>query len=155
MANWARPLFGAALLLSMLAAPFAARAQQQVSGCVESFTNGVLGGRTCAPWTPMLLNAIAGTVVKVKGSAGLLGTVYCYNPGGAVAYLQIFDVATAAGVTLGTTAPKLSLGIPSTLASGLGPAFVGIEFLAGIQVASTTTVNGNTGSSMDCNVTYN
>ncbi len=145
------------LLLILLAiAPMSsgAKAQEQVSGCVESFTDGSSGARTCSPWMLRVLNGLGDTVTQVKNSAGQLGTVYCYNSGASVAYLQIFDMATPDGVTLGVTMPKLSLAVPSTLVSGLGPTFVGVEFLNGIQVAATTTVNGiGAGTAtMDCNV---
>jgi hypothetical protein len=107
-------------------------------------------------WTPVLLNGLGATVTAVKSNGpAKLAFIYCYNPTAAVAYLQIFDVATAAGVTLGVTTPKLSLGIPTAQASGLGPALIGINFLNGIQVASTTTVTGSSAASQNCNVAYN
>ena len=107
-------------------------------------------------WTPVLLNSLGATVVSVVSSqAARLTNIYCYNPTGAVAYLQIFDVATAAGVTLNSTVPTLSLGIPTAQASGLGPAVTGIYFKNGIQVASTTTPTGNSAAVQHCNAAYN
>ena len=140
-------------VLVALCLPQRAPAQQLTAGCIQTVTSG--GALVCAPWSPKLLNGLTSTVTLVTGSGGVLGTVYCYNANGSVAYLQIFDVATAAGVTVGTTVPKLSLGIPSALASGTGPTSVGIEFVNGIQVASTTSATGSSSATMDCNVTFN
>lgn len=113
---------------------------------------------TIVQFFPVLLNALSTSVTAVKtSSAGRLGAIYCYNANASVAYLQIFDVATAAGVTLGSTVPKLSLGVPTAQSSGLGPAVLGITFQNGIQVAVTTTATGNsaTASGMDCNAAVN
>lgn len=104
---------------------------------------------------PILLNGLTSTAKLVVGNPARLGIVYCYNNTAAPAYIQIFDAATAASVTVGTTTPKLSLGIPTVLASGIGPAVIGIAFYKGIVVASTTTATGSTTATMDCNVTYN
>lgn len=142
-------LFGAFLF----SAPASAQSVTRI--CVQ--TVGVNGSNNCVDgWAPKLLSGLAGTVTSVKSNnGGLVGTIYCYNPSGAVAYIQLFDAATPGAITLGSTAPKLSLGIPSALASGLGPTAVGIQFLSGIQAAATTTATGSSGSSMDCNVTFN
>lgn len=113
---------------------------------------------TVVQFFPLLLNALSTSVTAVKSSsAGRLGAIYCYNSNASVAYIQIFDAATPAAVTLGTTVPKLSLGVPTVQSSGLGPAVLGITFVNGIQVAVTTTATGNsaTASGMDCNVAVN
>ena len=149
------------LLAIALAMPwFGVDAQSPTALCVQVY-NPSTGGTSCVPgWIPKLLNGLSTTVTSVKNSApGQLGVVYCANPNssGSMTYIQIFDVATAAGVTLGTTTPKLSLGIPGTQSSGIGPSGLGVIFQNGIQVAVTTTATGNTAPStaMDCNVTYN
>lgn len=135
-------------------------AQSPTALCVEVY-NPATGGESCVPgWIPKLLNGLSTTVTSVKNSApGQLSVVYCANPNssGSMTYIQIFDVATAAGVTLGITTPTLSLGIPGTQSSGIGPSGLGVVFQNGIQVAVTTTATGNTAPStaMDCNVTYN
>jgi hypothetical protein len=67
-------------------------------------------------------------------------------------FLQIFDVATAAGVTLGTTPPKISVGFAASSANGWGPATIGYSFANGVQVAITTTSTGSTApaTAADC-----
>ena len=136
------------MLLCALCAPRDAPAQQLVAGCIPGSNS------TCAPWTPALLNGLSNTVVSVKAAPGILGAVYCYNPQGAAAHIQIFDAASTGAVTLGTTKPKLSFGIPTASANGMPLASVGIGFLAGIQVAVTTTATGASSSSMDCSLTF-
>src|SRR4029077_11268609 len=74
---------------------------------LATITPGTAGG-----WTPSLNNGLSTTVATVKGSAGTLGGYYIYNPNSSVAYVQIFDISGT--VTLGTSTPKLSLGIPAT-----------------------------------------
>ena len=62
--------------------------------------------------------------------------------------------ATAGAVTVGSTTPKWSIGIPATAAANL--ARVGLAFANGIQVAATTTATGSTapGTALDCNFSY-
>jgi hypothetical protein len=146
-------LFSALFLYSFVVY---APAQQLTANCIPAY-NSVSGGLTCASWSPKLLNGLTNSATAVKTASGVLGGFYCINPSAASAYIQFFDVATAAGVTVGTTVPKLSFGIPTLLVDGAGPTSVGIEFLAGIQVAATTTATGSSapGVAVDCNVFYN
>jgi hypothetical protein len=104
-------------------------------------------------WTPILENGLSTTVQTVKGSAGELGAYYCWNPNGAVAYIQIFD--TGGTVTLGSTAPKWSIGIPPTSAANLELAN-GMNFASAIKVAATTTATGSSAPStgIDCNFAF-
>lgn len=95
------------------------------------------------PSTPSVQNALTTTVKAIKSSAaGNLKGYYIFNPNSSVSYVQIFDVATAGAVTLGTTVAKLSLGIPALGAANLDSA-PGIAFANGIQVAATTTATGS------------
>lgn len=119
---------------------------QPVSGTLTS---------NAADVTPVLVDALSTTVKGVLAStAGKLMSYYCYNPNATVAYVQIFDIATTGGVTLGTTVPKWSIAIPATSAANLSG--LNIAFAAGIQVAATTTAKGLTapGTALDCNFGY-
>jgi hypothetical protein len=110
---------------------------------------------------PKLIAALSNTVVTLKSPTSPATTVvgsvdawYCVNPNASsVAYVQIFDAATAGAVTLGTTAPKLSLPVPATATFGgdFGP--LGASFFAGIQVAATTGATNGTpvSSALTCN----
>lgn len=110
-------------------------------------------------WQPKLLAGLTTTVTSVKSSnAGQLGQLYCYNPNASAAYIQVFDVAKASGVTLGTTVPVASFGFAATTgASVLNLTALGIHFANGIQVAATTTATGLTAPStaLDCSAAYN
>lgn len=150
-----RKLVLAALLIvgaGWMAAP--AHAQSIVRNC-NQVVNGI-GNYSCPDsYVPNAQTSLLATVASVKSNAaGLLGMVQCYNPNASAAFVQIFDAATAGSVTLGTTPPTLSIGIPATTSSGpimMSP--IGIEFRNGIQVAATTTATGNTapGSGLSCN----
>jgi hypothetical protein len=98
--------------------------------------------------------SIAATVTSVKASAGQLYGWYIYNPNASVAYVQIFDLATGS-VTLGTTTPKMSLGIPAGSAANIELSN-GIAFATAISIAITTTRAGSTGpgSTVDYNMAY-
>jgi hypothetical protein len=159
-----RRLAVAALLaLGAAALLIPARAQQVDPGiaAIVAALKGTLTTTTTPAagngWTPFLANGLTTTVTTVKSSAGELGAYHCLNPNIASAYVQIFD--TSGAVTLGTTVPVLSLGIP---ASSSGPGggnlewTVGIHFANAIKVAVTTTAIGSTAPStaLDCNFAF-
>lgn len=87
--------------------------------------------------------------ILVKATQGLLFGWHIKNTTGAALYVQIFDVAALASVTLGTTVPYVSLGLAANASSSA--AFpVPIACNNGIAVFSTTTAGGNTGAASDC-----
>lgn len=132
-----------------------AQAQQAARLCIQ--TTGANGALVCSDsWASLPLVGLTNSATQVKGSAGLLGEVYCYNPNATVAYIQLFD-STTANVTVGTTVPIMALGIPATQASGLGPTPIGVRFYNGLQAAATTTAEGGSAPStaLNCDVTYN
>lgn len=95
------------------------------------------------------------TVRTVKGTGGVLGGWMVYNPNASVAYVQLFDVASATTVTLGTTVPDAFLVIPAASAANVLDA-LGIGFTNGIKLAVTTTATGSTapGAGLDLSVFY-
>lgn len=101
--------------------------------------------------------SIAATKTDI-GTANTPGQVagwYIYNPNATVAYVQFFNTQ-ASGVTLGTTAPVYSLGIPATSGANVAPGMVGITHATAISIAVTTTRAGltGTGSTVDYNIWY-
>jgi hypothetical protein len=109
-------------------------------------------------WTKKRLSGLSTTVVPIKSSAaGQLGLLHCNSPNSAIEYVQLFDVATAGGVTLGTTVPDLSFAVPATNATGFTLPLTGYQFTNGIQIAATTTATGLTApaTALDCNAGYN
>ena len=112
---------------------------------------------TANGWTPLLANALSTTVKAIKSSAGQLGMAQCYNPNSAQVYLQVFSVASGS-VSLGTTAPKLSIPIAPTSTGGFALSNPGITIGGtGMSAAVTTTATGNTAPSTaaDCNMAWN
>ena len=95
------------------------------------------------------------TDIGTANTAGNVGGWYIYNPNSSVAYVQFFN-AQASAVTLGTTAPVYSLGIPATSAANIAPGMVGISHSTAISIAITTTRAGSTGpsSTVDYNLFY-
>lgn len=100
-------------------------------------------------------DALLATVVAVDASAGQLYELYCYNPNAAVSFVQLFDLATGS-VTLGTTVPKLSYGIPPATSAGFTVSLVGAQFATAISTAATTTSKGSTapGAGLTCNFKF-
>lgn len=119
---------------------------QPVSGTVTANPTGE---------TPVLKSGLTNSASSVVSSvAATLKSYYCYNPNATVEYVQFFDVATAGAVTVGTTVPKWSIGIPATSAANLSG--LNLSFANGIQVAATTTASGASapGTALDCNFSY-
>lgn len=106
------------------------------------------------------LTIATGTIAATKtdiGTANTAGQVYgwyFYNPNASVAYVQFFN-AQASAVTLGTTAPVYSLGIPATSGANV---FLphGITHATAISIAVTTTRSGSSGpgSTVDFNIFF-
>lgn len=101
--------------------------------------------------------ALTTTVVAVKSSAaGTFGGYYVSNPNTSTACLQVFDVATAGAVTLGTTRPDMVFCIPAATGNP-GAANLeitnGVNMANGIQIAATTTASGLTAPSTGLDVT--
>lgn len=122
-----------------------------------------LKGRTFPPvpsttggYSKYTFGALVGTVQTVKGTAATLGGYQLLNSAATICYLQLFDVASATSVTLGTTVPDQSFGWPAGAAANIPPATIGIAFANGIKIAATTTRAGSTpcGTGMDVNIWY-
>lgn len=101
--------------------------------------------------------SIAATKTDI-GTANTPGTVlgwYFYNANASVAYVQFFN-AQASAVTLGTTVPVYSLGIPAGSAANVPANMPGIAHSTAISIAITTTRAGSTGvgTTVDYNIFY-
>lgn len=118
------------------------------------FPSIALAQQTPGPYNKYSFGGLVGTVQTVKATRALLGGYYIFNPAGTVCYLQIFN--TAGTVTLGTTVPALSLGLPAGGAANIPATDPGVLFENAIKLASTTTRTGNTpcGTGMDVNIWY-
>lgn len=86
------------------------------------------------------------------GTASLNCVILGNEVNSAQTYLQIFDAAAAAAVTLGTTAPNMIVDAPSYLGNvvNLSPAVV---FRKGVVIAATTTATGSSAPSVAVSAT--
>lgn len=93
-------------------------------------------------FTVFSVTALAATVVTIAPSVTRLGAWQVFNPDpAAVAYVQLFNVAGAAAVVLGTTVPTEVVGVaPRSSVVIPGVADYGL----GLKVAATTTPTGAT-----------
>lgn len=119
---------------------------------VVSYSDGsdsVLSGVPVAS-TPFFTAALTAKQA-VKTSKGILTYYHIENPNTADAWVQIFDTALA-GVTVGTTTPKMALWV-----SGNGALDTALtspaEFATAITIAATTTPTGSTAPSTGLVVT--
>lgn len=94
------------------------------------------------------------TDIGTANTAGCVGGWFIYNSNSSVVYVQFFN-AQASAVTLGTTAPVYSLGIPATSGANV-MSEAGIQHSTAICIAITTTRTGSTGpsSTVDYNIFY-
>ncbi len=128
-----------------------------ISQTTPGTTNGVSPVLTTAGgWTPLRLAALTNTATAIKSSGGQLGMLYCYNPNTVVEYVQVYNTASG-GVTVGSTAAVLTIGIPAGLNGGFPMNFPGIQFSTAISLAVTTTATGGTAPAIvvDCSAAYN
>lgn len=77
------------------------------------------------------------TEEEIKGSAGKLYGYYFYNSNASARFLKFYN-ATAANVTVGSTTPVLTLGLPATSAGH-------VEFTNGIPFSTAMTAAATTG----------
>ena len=92
-------------------------------------------------------NSMGATAVLIQGTPCTLAAVRAINATAADAYVQLFDAALAADVTVGTTVPSWAIQSDANDPSiGDGLPTNGIVFRNGIVAASTTTSTGNTGA---------
>ncbi len=123
----------------------ASNTSSPITACATNPCTTVIGAVYLTPDTPFSINGLKATVTAVKSSAaGALCSLELYNLDTSVEYIQVFDVATAGAVTLGTTTPRHSYPVP---ASGWYAASIPAQcesFVNGIQIAVTTTYGGST-----------
>lgn len=97
---------------------------------------------------------ITGTVVNVNTTGTVVKGLVVLNTTAAVCYIQLFN-ATAANVTLGTTAPTTTLAFGANASQSLLPASGELfKFATALSVAATTTQTGSTGCAMSVTILY-
>ena len=114
---------------------------QPVSGTVTANAGTGTLGTKILPQTSGGLTALQNLDVDetedaVKASAGQLFGWYIYNDGAAEVYVKFYN-ATTANVTVGSTTPLITLGIPAGSAANVFND-IGIAFDTAITIAATT-----------------
>lgn len=91
-------------------------------------------------------NSLAGTATLLCGHRVALTQVHAINTTGAKAYIQLFDAATAASVTPGTTIPDHVLTVPASDSATDVFGSDGYVFESGVVAISTTSATGSSGA---------
>lgn len=106
---------------------------------------------------PSYDSSVTATAELLQGSGGYLDFFEVQNPNAVQVFLQVFD-ALVAGVTLGTTAPTMSLMVPPGDATNNGGRSEVLyrppHFRTGIVYAVTTTPTGSTAAGTVCGVGF-
>lgn len=104
--------------------------------------------------TSVYSGSVTNTATAVKATTGQLYGYEIHNSNTSAVYIQLFN-ATAANVTVGTTTPFMSIGIPASTSVRIEYS-MGVAFGTAISLAATTTRTGNTAPSntVDVNITY-
>ena len=92
----------------------------------------------------IIKDSVAGTALLVKAGKIEVDIVHAVNTAAAASYLQLFDAAAAADVTVGTTLPRVVLKSAANDPAEL--LLDGCVFQLGLVVASTTAALGATGA---------
>ena len=92
-------------------------------------------------------NTVTEADVLVQAGHVHVVAMHAINTTAAAAFVQYFDAAAVADVTVGTTVPVWVLRSPaSSVSDGDGLPTHGLLFKLGVVIASTTTPTGNTGA---------
>lgn len=101
---------------------------------------------TTGGWSPKVFSAAASAAKTLINNAACTfgGHLTIYNPNATVSYIQVFDAAATASVTVGTTVAVALIIIPATSAANV-EVTNGVHMASGIVIAATTTATGSTG----------
>ena len=97
-------------------------------------------------------NALVDTVVAITVTQVLFYGFEALNIDAAISYLQIFDVV-AGDVSLGTTTPKVSIGIPANGQKGVWLEKP-VVFGTAMSMAATTDQENSTAGEIDLDVWF-
>lgn len=108
------------------------------------------------PFGELIVRNDVTTAVLALGKRGTLMAVRAFEAAVAGdAYIQLFDAAAAADITLGTTKPDWVVMIDQgtgDVSAGDGLPTHGVVFVNGIVIASTTTPTGSTTRETDVRI---
>ena len=136
------------MALGVRAASPTERSAGPTDGDYEPFATNEVG----AVWTTPTASANGGLSIfrsldideseeEIKASAGTIYGMWVTNTATSTRFIKFYN-ATAASVTVGTTTPVITIGIPGNtsddVSGSFGPGGIGIGFATAISVAATT-----------------
>lgn len=136
------------MALGVRAASPTERSAGPTDGDYEPFATNEVG----AVWTTPTASANGGLSIfrsldideseeEIKASAGTVYGMWVTNTATSTRFIKFYN-ATAANVTVGTTTPVITIGIPGNtsddVSGSFGPGGIGIGFATAISVAATT-----------------
>lgn len=136
------------MALGVRAASPTERSAGPTDGDYEPFATNEVG----AVWTTPTASANGGLSIfrsldideseeEIKASAGTIYGMWVTNTATSTRFVKFYN-ATAASVTVGTTTPVITIGIPGNtsddVSGSFGPGGIGIGFATAISVAATT-----------------
>lgn len=141
------------MALGVRAASPTERSAGPTDGDYEPFATNEVG----AVWTTPTASANGGLSIfrsldideseeEIKASAGTIYGMWVTNTATSTRFVKFYN-ATAASVTVGTTTPVITIGIPGNtsddVSGSFGPGGIGIGFTTAISVAATTAAADN------------
>ena len=141
------------MALGVRAASPTERSAGPTDGDYEPFATNEVG----AVWTTPTASANGGLSIfrsldideseeEIKASAGTIYGMWVTNTATSTRFVKFYN-ATAASVTVGTTTPVITIGIPGNtsddVSGNFGPGGMGIGFATAISVAATTAAADN------------
>lgn len=105
-------------------------------------------------WTTYTDEDLDETNVTIKLAPGHVGGWYLYNDSAAVHYVLLYD-ALIGDISVGTTVPKFTIGVPAGSAANLEIG-QGVAFETAISAACTTDFSTGAPATNDCvaNILY-
>lgn len=103
-------------------------------------------------WMSLVKTDVTASVILIRNGFGKFGGYYITNPNSYIVYMQVFDALDTDTVTLGTTTPDMTYGIPATGGANL-ELERGRRIDRGIRIAATTTATGLTAATLGLDVT--
>ena len=104
--------------------------------------------------TSIYSGSVTGTVLAISSRRCVFSSLQVQNTTAAIGYLQVFNLP-AGSVTIGTTTPVASFGVPAN--GSISVTFPNGGWVvggSGCSVGGTTTRTGSTGAAQDTNIAY-
>lgn len=104
-------------------------------------------------WTQNSQTSLTNTKTQISSVACNVGGYIIANPNAAFTYIQVWDLASAS-VTVGTTAPTWTIGVPANGTANMMIAGGGALHATGFTIAATTSPTNSTAPSSNVQTTF-